>query len=130
MLREEERFSSRACRLGIGIDGAWRLGSCETGLLSDWASAARAEARSGFGVRSRDLHEGNAFHGTWQLKAGLCGTADRQILRGVLVVLEGKAASSAEQGRQQAGAVGKGAVPQIPACWIIIVSFVSLRMRT
>lgn len=108
LLREELRYSSRACRLGIGIDGAWRLGSCETGLLSDWASAARAEARSGFGVRSRDLHEGNAFHGTWQLKAGLCGTANRQIRRGALVVLEGEAASSAEQGReQQAGAVGR-----------------------
>lgn len=62
--------------------------------------------------------------------------------RGVVVVLEGEAASSAEQGRQLAWAGcwlggllawprGKGrGVPQIPACWIIIVSFVRMRMRT
>lgn len=99
------RRDSRRARAGLGLalaaQGDWAR--CRLWLLSDWASAARAEARSGFGVRSRDLHEGNAFHGTWQLKAGLCGTANRQIRRGVLVVLEGEAASSAGQGSSWLG---------------------------
>lgn len=94
--RRDIRRAPAGFGIGIGPPRA-------TGLLSDWASAARAEARSGFGVRGRDLHEGNAFHGTWQLKAGLCGTANRQIRRGVLVVLEGEAASSADQGSSRLG---------------------------
>lgn len=77
-------------------------------LLSDWASAARAEARSGFGVRGRDLHEGNAFHGTWQLKAGLCGTANRQTRRGVCGGLFWKARQLLAPGRGAAGGWGRG----------------------